>query len=74
MNPENVGEQIKLRHSSLWRKPLHFEKPVPESEYPKKQLNERTSIFIQSAPRDKVGDLATTSLALTPQASEINQH
>ena len=42
MNPENRGEMITLRHSSLWRKPLNYEKPVPESNSCHAQLNERT--------------------------------
>lgn len=46
MNPENVGEQIKLKHSSLWRKPLQYEKPVPASDNCHKQLNERTTFSI----------------------------
>jgi hypothetical protein len=29
MNPENTGEQIMLKHSAMWRKPLVYEKPVP---------------------------------------------
>lgn len=41
MNPENVGEQIKLRHSSLWRKPLAYEKPVPASDSCHHQINDR---------------------------------
>jgi len=39
MNPENIGEQIKLRHSSLWRQPLAYEKHVPKSTVCHKQLN-----------------------------------
>ncbi len=39
MNPENVGENIPLRHSHLWRKPLVYEKPVPDSTICHLQLN-----------------------------------
>ncbi len=41
MNPENGGEMIRLRHSSLWREPLSYEKPVPSTQGCHKQLNER---------------------------------
>ena len=73
MNPENCGEMIKFKHSHLWRKPLHYEKPVPESNPCHKQLNERISSSIQSELQDKAGALATTLLILTLQLSEINQ-
>ena len=39
MNPENVGENIALRHSLLWRKPLKYEKEVLPSEVCHLQLN-----------------------------------
>jgi hypothetical protein len=45
MNPENVGEQIRLRHSSLWRQPLQYEKPTPEVSSCHRQLNERTPLI-----------------------------
>jgi hypothetical protein len=46
MNPENVGEQIMLRHSSLWRKPLQYEKPIPQTVGCHKQLNERINCLM----------------------------
>jgi hypothetical protein len=46
MNPENRGEQVRLRHSSLWRTPLNYEKPVPQAEGCHKQLNERIDLSI----------------------------
>ena len=73
MNPENVGEPVKLRHSSLWRKPLQYEKPVPESNSCHHQLNDRTVFVIQLEPQDKAGVVAITSSTLTPQDSETNQ-
>ena len=39
MNPENMHENIPLRHSLLWRNPLIYEKEVPAQNYPQKQLN-----------------------------------
>lgn len=71
MNPENRGEHIHLRHSHLWRNPLSYEKPVPDSGSCHKQLNERTPFPIQSEPADKVGRLATTRSFHTPMDSEI---
>lgn len=72
MNPENGGEQIRLRHSSLWRKPLTYEKPVPASNSCHHQLNERTNQSMQSAPLESAGGAATTSSLHTPQLSETN--
>ncbi len=40
MNPENVGEQVTLRHSNLWRKQLLYEKPVPKKSVCHTQMNE----------------------------------
>lgn len=39
MNPENMGEQVRMRHSSLWRKPVVYDKPVPETLPCHQQLN-----------------------------------
>lgn len=39
MNPENVGEHIPLKHSSLWRKPLIYEKTQKELPLCHLQLN-----------------------------------
>jgi hypothetical protein len=40
MNPENTGEQVALRHSSLWRKQLLYEKSVPRASACHTQMNE----------------------------------
>ena len=42
MNPENAGEHIALRHSTLWKKPLVYEKQAKQqkgSQYPQEQMN-----------------------------------
>ena len=70
MNPENRGEHIQLRHSHLWRNPLSYEKPVPDAASCHRQLNERTSCPIQSAPADAAGGAETTLSSLTPMDSE----
>ena len=72
MNPENMGEQITLRHSSLWRKPYSYEKPVPESNSCHRQLNERIYSSIQSDKQVSLGPVAITSSPPSPQALEIN--
>lgn len=45
MNPENIGENIPLRHSLLWRKPLIYEKEVLDSKLCHLQLNESNAFF-----------------------------
>jgi len=35
-----MGEQIKLRHSSLWRKSYQYEKPTNDIAPIRKQMNE----------------------------------
>jgi len=72
MNPENRGEHIQLRHSHLWRKPLSYEKPVPNAASCHRQLNERTSFTIQSVPADKAGEPETTPFSPTPMDSETD--
>jgi hypothetical protein len=40
MNPENRGNHVLLRHSSLWRKPLLYEKTVTRTQTCHSQLND----------------------------------
>lgn len=42
MNPENMGHHLTMRHSSLWRKPLNYEKAVKRVNTCHGQLNEGT--------------------------------
>lgn len=73
MNPENRGQQIALRHSSLWRNTMFVEKDNNNREGCHGQLNESIYSFIQWDKLAKVGTLETISFGPTSQASETNQ-
>lgn len=60
MNPENIGEQIRMRHSSLWRQPLLYEKSVPKASTCHSQLNECNWICIKWARQGSAGEWETT--------------
>lgn len=58
MNPENRGEHIVLRHSSLWRNPLTYEKQVSTTKHCHQQLNESKCLLTKFHKLAKAGDFA----------------
>ena len=66
MNPENMGEHISLRHSSLWRKPLQYDRPTPNASACHHQLNQRTPAPTQPPSPARTGAPATTPSNSSP--------
>jgi len=71
MNPENIGDHIVLKHSSLWRKPLQYEKPVASTQKCHHQLNQSNLSLTQLLPQDKTGEPETTPYSFAPQLTGL---
>ncbi len=64
MNPENVGDQIQMRHSQLWRRPMWSYQDAPGPSSCHSQMNQSHHSLIQPPLWETVGDSEITQSRL----------